>query len=79
MRHTAESNFSNFEIEYLGEIETEFENSLACLSGAQIGSNHEKAGGRKSRDTLPLNQCRVKPTVLIQTEHKRTIAIKSSW
>ena len=40
--HTAESNFSNFEIEYLGEIETEFENTLACLSGAQMGSNHEK-------------------------------------
>ena len=40
--HTAESNFSNFVIEYLGEIETEFENTLACLSGAQIGSNQEK-------------------------------------
>ena len=26
---------------------------LACLSGAQIGSNHEKNGGRKSHDTLP--------------------------
>ena len=24
------------------------------LSGAQIGSNHEKTGGRKSHDTLPL-------------------------
>ena len=32
------SNFSNFVIEYLGEIETEFENT----SGAQMGSNHEK-------------------------------------
>ena len=30
--HTAESNFSNFVIENLGEIETEFENTLACLS-----------------------------------------------
>ena len=40
--HTAESNFSNFVIEYLGEIETEFENTLACLWGAQMGSNHEK-------------------------------------
>ena len=39
--HTAESNFSNFVIEYLGEIVTEFENTLACLSGAQMGSNHE--------------------------------------
>ena len=36
--HTAESNFSNFVIEYLGEIETKFENTLPCLSGAQMGS-----------------------------------------
>ena len=28
--------------EYLGEMEIEFENTLACLSGAQMGSNHEK-------------------------------------
>ena len=42
-------------IEYLSEMETEFENTLACLSGAQMGSNHEKTGGRKSRDTLPLS------------------------
>ena len=42
MLHTAESIFSNFVIEYLGEIETEFENTSACLSGAQMGSNHEK-------------------------------------
>ena len=40
--HTAESNFSNFVIEYLSEIETEFKNTLACLSGAQMGSNNEK-------------------------------------
>ena len=32
----------NFVIEYLDEIVTEFENNLACLSGAQMGSNHEK-------------------------------------
>ena len=44
-----------FNFEYLGEIEIEFENTLACLSGAQImGLIHEKNGGRKSRDTLPL-------------------------
>ena len=35
----------NFVIENLGEIETEFENTLACLSGAQISLNHEKNGG----------------------------------
>ena len=32
--HTAESNFSNYVIEFLGEIETAFENTLACLSEA---------------------------------------------
>ena len=32
----------NFVIKYLDEIKTEFENTLACLSVAQIGSNHEK-------------------------------------
>ena len=42
MIHTAESNFSNFVIEYLGEIETEFENTLACLSGAQMVLNPDK-------------------------------------
>ena len=42
MLHTAESNFSNLVIEYLGEIESEFENTLAFLSGAHMGSNHEK-------------------------------------
>ena len=39
--------------EYLGEIETEFKNTGACLLGAQIGSNHEKTGGKKFLDTLP--------------------------
>ena len=50
--HTAESIFSNFVIEYLGEIETEFENTLACLSGAQMGSNHEK---KLQVENLPLS------------------------
>ena len=37
--------------------EIEIENTLACLSGAQMGSNHEKkTGGRTSRDTLPLTK-----------------------
>ena len=54
--HTAELIFSNFGIEYLGEIKTEFKTASACLSGAQMGSNHERTGGRKSRDTLPLSQ-----------------------
>ena len=33
---------------------SKFENSLACLLGAQLGSNNENNGGQKSRDTLPL-------------------------
>ena len=40
--HTAESNISNFVIEYISEIETEFENTLACVSGAEMGLNHGK-------------------------------------
>ena len=36
------------------EIETKLQNTLPCLSGAQMGSNHEKNGDRKSHDTLPL-------------------------
>ena len=32
----------HFVNEYLGEMETEFENTLGCLSGAQRGSNYEK-------------------------------------
>ena len=55
MLHTAESNFSNFVIEYLSEIETEFENTFACLSGAQKIWIMKKTGGWKSRDTLPLS------------------------
>ena len=50
--HTAESEFLKFmiEYEYMGEIEIIFENTLALLSGAQMGLHHEN---RKSRDTLP--------------------------
>ena len=36
--HTVDPNFSNFVIEYLNEIEKELENTLACFSGAQMGS-----------------------------------------
>ena len=50
--HTAESEFLKFmiEYEYMGEIEIIFENTLALLSGAQMGLHHEN---RKSRHTLP--------------------------
>ena len=60
--HTAESDLSSFVVEYLGKIETKFDNTLACLSGSQIGSNREKNGGRKSRDTLPLIPARRLPS-----------------
>ena len=42
-------------IEYFGEMKTEFENTLGCLPGAQMGSNHEQNRGLKTRDTLPFN------------------------
>ena len=43
MLHTADAHRGNhFVFEYLGEIETEFENTLGCLSDVQMGSNHEK-------------------------------------
>ena len=41
--------------EYLGEIKKEFENTLLCLSGAQMGSNPETNKGEQSRDTLLLS------------------------
>ena len=41
--------------EYLGEIETEFENTLACLSGAYMGLNHEKKLRSKSSWHTPFN------------------------
>ena len=34
--------WNNMVIKYIDEIGTKFENTLACLSGAQIGSNHKK-------------------------------------
>ena len=49
---------NNFLIKYLGEIEIGFENTLACLSWAQMGLNHEKNGSWKSHDTLPLKESR---------------------
>ena len=43
--------------EYIDKIKTEFDNTSACLSGAQMGLNNEKkTGGRKSRDTLALTK-----------------------
>ena len=50
----AESNFSNFKFEYLRENEFLSKTILACLSGAQVGSIHEKNSSRKSRDTASL-------------------------
>ena len=39
--HCAESNFSNFEFEYLRETEVLSKTILAYLSGAQMGLIHE--------------------------------------
>ena len=41
---------------------------LACLSGAQMGSIHEKNRGRKSRDTAPLQQGQVVSVVLFHAQ-----------
>ena len=41
----------NIMIEYLRKMETKFEHTSACLSGAWIC---EKYRGKKSHDTLPL-------------------------
>jgi hypothetical protein len=48
------SSQSNFEYEYLGEFETEFENILGYESGDHEGSIDEKIRGRQSRATIPL-------------------------
>ena len=56
MLASAESNFSNFKFEYLRENEFKKKTISACLSGAQMGSIHEKNRGRKSRDTGPLTK-----------------------
>ena len=50
---------SNLEFEYLRENEFLSKTILACLSGAQMGSIHEKNRGRKSRDTASLISFRV--------------------
>ena len=39
------------------EMEKKFENTLAFLSVAQMGSNPEKNGGQKSCYTLPSKVC----------------------
>ena len=59
--------------QYLGEIETEFENTIAFLSGAQMGSNHENNGGRKSRDTLPLTHSQATRICTVHRVIQKTI------
>ena len=51
-----ESNFLNFKFKYFRENEFLRKTILACISGTQMGSIHEKNRGRKSRDTAPLRQ-----------------------
>ena len=43
-----------FLFEYLGEIETESESVLTCLSEDWMSSNHEKNNGKIFLVTLPL-------------------------
>ena len=65
--HTAELNFSNFVIDYLGEIDTQFENTLACLSGAQRGSNQEKNWRSKISRHTPFKLEAVKTRIEVWT------------
>ena len=53
-RRSIPKNQHNLSLAWRGKIEKEFENILACLSGAQMGSNHEKSKGQKSRELLLL-------------------------
>ena len=52
--HCEESNFSNFEFEYVRENEIFSKTIFAGLSGSQVCSIHEKNRGRKFRDTASL-------------------------
>ena len=45
--HTAESIFSNFVIEYLGAIETEFKNTSACLQLHTVFNNQNPGSDPK--------------------------------
>ena len=71
-------------IEYLDELETKFENNLAGLSGAQMGSNHEKNWRSKILTPLCHAHRGVKLFELcnrnlgkIKTEFKNTLACLS--
>ena len=66
---------SFLKIRKLGEIEKEFENILDCLSGIQMGSNHEKNRGIQSCDTLPLSAYikLTKPAGYVHWENKTKI------
>ena len=43
------------QFEYLGKMETELKNMRACLSWAQMGSNHEQSLCGKPRDPVSLH------------------------
>ena len=59
------------------EMEKKFENTLAFLSVAQMGSNPEKNRGRKSRDTL-LSECHAKIKCVNQTDSAQFTSRKST-
>jgi hypothetical protein len=49
----------NLKVEYIGEIEVIFEMALGNESGDQVGSIHIQTKGLKSRETIPLNGCKL--------------------
>ena len=72
--HTAESNFSNFVIEYLGEIETE--SKILFCPVYQGPWNHGKNRGRTSRDTLPLKIFTIRIIILTKGIFENCLHLK---
>ena len=72
--HTVESKFLIFEIKHIGEIETEFENLLACLPGLE---SWKKWISKNSRHT-PFNTFRLWLTVLVILYELDVLDLKNS-
>ena len=65
--------------EYLDEIETEFENTLTCLSEAHMGLNQKETGGLKSRDTISVRELWKTSLLTIKIILKLTDLIPQFW
>ena len=65
--HTTESNFSIFVIEYLGESKLNSKILWPVYQGPRWVRIMKKTGGKKSRDTLPLNE------ILSQSEEETSM------